>query len=351
MNCQEGLVIRDVHKSFGDTPALAGISFEVCHGEIVAVLGPSGCGKSTLLALIAGLEKPDLGDILWDGQSLSGIPPHRRGFGLMFQDYALFPHRDVYHNIAFGLQMARQPQAQIRQRVAEVLELVGLPGFAHRDVNTLSGGESQRVALARSLAPNPRLLMLDEPLASLDRSLRERLVLDLHRILRTCRQTAVYVTHDQEEAFAIADRVVVMSEGKVEQVGAPQEIYHRPASLFVARFLGMSNLVPGEVFVKRGETFLQTTIGVFPVRTNLRGKVTALFRPDSVQLNGDRPFSLSGRLREVSFRGEICRAVIDIGQNPLTFSFPSNMEFSQVGESARISFDPGQAILVFPDSA
>src|SRR5512139_2742218 len=195
MSAAGGLILRDIHKSFGSKRALSGVSFQVGQGETVALLGPSGCGKSTLLGIIAGLDSPDQGDVLWDGESLASLPAHQRGFGLMFQDFALFPHRDVFGNVAFGLQMAKWEPRQIAARVEEVLRLVGLPGFTRRDVNTLSGGEAQRVALARSLAPNPRLLMLDEPLGSLDRTLRERLVIDLGQILRHSHQTAIYVTH------------------------------------------------------------------------------------------------------------------------------------------------------------
>ncbi len=252
MNAASGLTLRDIHKSFGSKQALSGVSFQVLEGETVALLGPSGCGKSTLLGIIAGLESPDQGEVLWAGESLAATPAHQRGFGLMFQDFALFPHRDVFGNVAFGLQMAKWSSAQIELRVREVLELVGLPGFERRDVNTLSGGEAQRVALARSLAPGPRLLMLDEPLGSLDRTLRERLVIDLRQILRQSHQTAIYVTHDQEEAFIIADRVVVMNAGRVEQTGPAQEIYRQPAGVFVARFLGLNNLIPGEVEARQG---------------------------------------------------------------------------------------------------
>ena len=201
------------------------MSFDVASSEIVCLLGPSGCGKTTLLNIIAGLEQPESGQVLVEGQDIAGTPVHRRGFGLMFQDLALFPHKNVRDNVAFGLRMANLAPQAIDLRVREVLELVGLAGFEQRDVNQLSGGEQQRVALARSLAPRPRLLMLDEPLSSLDRALRERLMNELRDILTRVGQTAIYVTHDQQEAFALADRVVILNAGRVAQIGTPQQVY------------------------------------------------------------------------------------------------------------------------------
>lgn len=238
------LEVRSLSKTFGPIRAVDDVSFSLDRGEIVALLGPSGSGKSTLLALIAGLEMPDTGEILWDGESLANVPPHRRGFGLMFQDYALFPHKNVTQNVGFGLQMQGKGRAEIAGGVKWALELVGLAGFEERDVNTLSGGEQQRVALARSLAPHPRLLMLDEPLGALDRALRERLLIDLPTILARLNQTALYVTHDQEEAFALANRVLIMRAGKVVQEGTRSEIFAHPASPFVAEFLGLSRVTP-----------------------------------------------------------------------------------------------------------
>ena len=272
-----GLGIINLHKSFGKNLALQGISFEIEHGEIVAVLGPSGCGKSTLLGIIAGLESPDQGDITWDGESLKSIPSYQRGFSLMFQDYALFPHMNVHANISFGLRMSGLSQDEARSRVHAMLDLVRLPGFELRDVNTLSGGEAQRVALARALAPKPRLLMLDEPLGSLDRTLRDQLVLELRTILHQLRQTTLYVTHDQEEAFTLADRVVVMQTGRVEQIGTPQEIYDCPGSEFVARFLGLDNLLLAQIQRQESQIIAETPLGRFALSAELEpGQATLL---------------------------------------------------------------------------
>jgi thiamine transport system ATP-binding protein len=214
------------------------LDLEVADGEIVCVLGPSGSGKSSLLRAVAGLEPQATGRVSWDGTDLSHVPPHRRGFGLMFQDHSLFPHRDVQGNVAFGLRMQRLPRAEIDVRARDALALVGLTGFEHRRITELSGGEQQRVALARALAAAPRLLMLDEPLGALDRALRERLVTELRALFVRLGLTSLFVTHDHDEAFALADRLVVMHDGRIEQVGSPVDVWQRPANAFVARFLG-----------------------------------------------------------------------------------------------------------------
>lgn len=228
---------------FGSTTALDGVSLAVQPAETLVVLGPSGCGKSTLLRVMAGLQPLDRGRFLIDGEDATERPPHERGIGMVFQDPTLFPHRRVGENIAFGLRMQGVDEAERRTRVAELLDLVGLGGFADRDPSTLSGGEAQRVALARSLAPGPRLLLLDEPLGALDRALRDRLVDDLPAVLRASGTAAVHVTHDQDEAFALADRIAVMDAGRVLRVDAPHSLYADPRTETVARFLGHTNLV------------------------------------------------------------------------------------------------------------
>ncbi len=342
-----GLSLRGIYKSFGAIHAVAGVSFDVAPGEIVALLGPSGCGKSTILSIIAGLEIPDRGEVIWNGQSLHGIPPNQRSFGLMFQDFALFPHLNVSDNVAFGLRMANWHADQIKARVDEVLELVGLAGFGERDVNTLSGGEQQRVALARSIAPRPHLLMLDEPLGALDRNLRDRLLTELADILRNLHQTAIYVTHDQEEAFTLADRVVLMNAGQIEQIGTPLEIYRRPNSAFVARFLGFTNLLPALVVSQDGQLFYQTAIGNLPAQQPPAERALILIRPDAVQLNRNGACQLRGRLVRKSFRGSTCRVVIEVAGVPLTFDFLSSVSLPAVGEMVDLSFQPEEAIQPF----
>ena len=236
------LQVEDVMVAFGGKRALDGASLEVADGEVVTVLGPSGSGKTTLLRVVTGLQQPDSGRVLLDGRDLAGEPVHRRGIGLVFQDHALFDHRDVEGNVAFGLRMQGASRGEISRRVAEVLELVGLRGLERRSVATLSGGEQQRVALARALAPDPKVLLLDEPLGSLDRRLRDRLLDDLKRLFGELAVTAVYVTHDQGEAFELGDRVAIMREGRVVQTGTADEVWSRPADEDVARFLGLVNV-------------------------------------------------------------------------------------------------------------
>jgi ABC-type Fe3+/spermidine/putrescine transport system ATPase subunit len=279
------LTLSSLSKSYDGQPLLAGLSFTVNTGETVCLLGASGSGKSTLLRIIAGLEPPDAGQVLWDGADLASTPPHARDFGLVFQDYALFPHLKVFENVAFGLRMkdggrrirslthsasenASYAANGIRSRVSEVLDLVNLRGFDSRRVTDLSGGEQQRVALARALAPRPRLLMFDEPLGALDRTLKEDLLDELRAILRRTRIPAIYVTHDQEEAFAIADRVLLLHEGRILREGTPAEVWSHPGSAWAAKFLGVGNVVEGEFRIQNASRefrIVETVFGPFEV--------------------------------------------------------------------------------------
>jgi ABC-type Fe3+/spermidine/putrescine transport system ATPase subunit len=256
------LEVRDIYKTYENQPLLNGVSFSVSPGETVCLLGASGSGKSTLLRIIAGLERPESGQILWDGQDLASTPPHLRDFGVVFQDYALFPHLTVEENVAFGLKMRNLPEKEVRSRTVESLDMVDLAGFEHRGVTDLSGGEQQRVALARALAPRPRLLMFDEPLGALDRTLKDQVLGELRSILHLTRVPAIYVTHDQEEAFTLADRILLLHGGRIVQAGAPAELWRAPASAWVAGFLEMGNIVQGTVVSRDGDrSTLRTEFG------------------------------------------------------------------------------------------
>jgi ABC-type Fe3+/spermidine/putrescine transport system ATPase subunit len=331
-----------------------GVSLALEAGHVLALLGPSGSGKSTLLSLIAGLESPDAGDICWEGKSLLGTPVHERGFGLMFQDYALFPHLNVAGNVGFGPRMQRRPAKELETSIAEALTLVGLAGFERRDVSTLSGGEQQRVALARALAPRPRLLMLDEPLGALDRTLRERLLEELHDILRRLRQTAIYVTHDQEEAFALADQVLVLREGRVMQRGRPAEVYARPASRFVAEFLGHKNILPARLERRTGGMVALTAAGALPVEGTAalgEGPATVMVRPEGVTAVTAAQADVVGTIVETSFRGRRTVLVAQAGEARLTVEFPAGQVLPGVGEALGLRLGPGSVQVVEWDDA
>jgi ABC-type Fe3+/spermidine/putrescine transport system ATPase subunit len=337
------LELDGLNKSYPDGWTLTDVSFTVEEGEIRGLLGPSGCGKTTLLRLIAGLESPDSGRVLVDGKDVTDVAPHRRGFGLMFQEYALFPHKDVLGNVAFGLRMEGLDRQAIEERVNETLALVGLEGFEHRDVSQLSGGERQRVALARSLAPQPRLLLLDEPLGALDRTLRERLMDELPDILHRAGVTVITVTHDQEEAFAIADCVAVMRAGEVVQIGTPEELYRHPGSTWVAHFLGLTNLLDARV-VERGR--VETALGELQVADTgswyRRGeRVRLLIRPEAAELRRDGPNQVDVEVVRRSFRGGYTQ--LDVRHRSgvdLTFNFSAGMDLPSTGEGVLLSLDP-----------
>ena len=259
------LEVEHICKSFGVGFSLREISLTAKKGEIVGLLGPSGCGKTTLLRLIAGLEQPDSGSISFDGKLVHGLLPKDRGFGLMFQDLALFPHMDVIGNISFGLRMLHLGRVEIKQRVDYLLNLVDLKGYDRRKIHELSGGERQRVALARSLAPEPRLLMFDEPFGSLDRGLRESLQFEVRSILKKVDVTSIYVTHDRDEAFAMADSIVIMDKGSIVQAGIPEELFRSPRNQLVAWSLGLKNVMMGNLTSWGG---IDTPIGPLPVNSS-----------------------------------------------------------------------------------
>jgi thiamine transport system ATP-binding protein len=322
------LRIDGVGVRYGAVEAVSEVDLTVADGEVVALLGPSGCGKSTLLRAVAGLERPSAGVVAWDGEDLAGVPVHRRGFGLVFQDGQLFPHRDVAGNVAFGMRMHGVEAEARHKRVAELLELVGLGGYQKRKVTELSGGEQQRVALARALAPRPRLLLLDEPLSALDRALREQLAVDLARLLREAGATALVVTHDHDEAFTLADRVAVMRGGRIRQVGPPTEVWRSPVDVDTAKFLGCGKILPAEVALD----LLGVTV---PGRVGLRS--TAL------RVDSDGP--LEGVVEERVHRRDHVRLLVTVGGEEFEAVAPI-AEPPALGDRVRLVVDPdGLAVL------
>lgn len=332
------LELRGITHAYNHVPVLHGIDLYVEQGEILSLLGPSGCGKTTVLRIIAGLERPESGQVCINDQPIDPIPVYQRGFGLMFQEFALFPHMNVAQNVMFGLKMHGEPPDAQQRRMHEVLELVGLSGFADRDVTQLSGGERQRVALARSLAPNPRLLMLDEPLGSLDAALAERLVVELREIIKRVGLTAIYVTHNQQEAFAVSDRIAIMNAGRIEQVDSPETAYTKPKTVFVARFLGLSNIVPVTRY-EHGQAV--TPVGQFPVDAK---PDAILIHPDKMRLErveGSRQdvtkmHGLNGIIIECVFQGDTYRVKIRL--DPEIILTLKTADAPSIGESVVVVF-------------
>jgi ABC-type Fe3+/spermidine/putrescine transport system ATPase subunit len=318
------LSLQNVSRSFGSTPAVRDVSLEVERGEFFGLLGPSGCGKTTTLRMIAGLEKPDSGTIHFHGKEITDLPPERRGFGMVFQNYALFPHLNVFENVAFGLRARHAPKADINERVRSALELVQLPGYEKRAIDELSGGQQQRVAIARAIAIEPALLLFDEPLSNLDVSLREETRGELRELVTRLGLTAVYVTHDQEEAFALCDRISVMVGGRLMQTGKPRELYEEPADIAVARFLGRNNLIramrlsssktsDGEFKTLEGGHTLHMAVSRDELAP-LNKPVVLAIRPEHVQLslNHDGAVnSLRGVVREIVFAGATSTIRVD----------------------------------------
>lgn len=310
------LEVHHIFKTYEGKPLLNDISFKVDTGETICLLGASGSGKSTLLRIIAGLEEADSGYVSFNGQNLASIPAHLRDFGLVFQDYALFPHLDVADNVAFGLKMRRLPRNEIMERVANSLEMVNLSGFGKRQVTDLSGGEQQRVALARALATRPRLLMFDEPLGALDRTLREDLLNELRSILHQTNIPAIYVTHDQEEAFTIADQVLILHGGQIIRQGTPAEVWADPESAFVAGFLGLGTVIQGEAKRKKknGEWEVESEFGVFTVvcehKHEAGEKVHLLARPLEA---GDGSNMVQGIVTDAIFQQDRFKVTLENG--------------------------------------
>lgn len=318
------LSLKNLSKRFDKTQAVADVSLDVERGEFFGLLGPSGCGKTTTLRMIAGLEKPDSGSIAFDGAEITNLPAERRGFGMVFQNYALFPHLNVSENVAFGLRARHRPKPEIGDRVKAALELVQLPGYEKRRVDELSGGQQQRVAIARAIAIEPALLLFDEPLSNLDVTLREETRGELRELVARLGLTAVYVTHDQEEAFALCDRISVMAGGRILQTGRPRDLYEHPAQLSVARFLGRNNLIkvmrlssskaaPGEFKTIEGDHTIRIRIDDKDL-VPLNQPCILAIRPEHILLrnsNEKHENALPAIVRELNFAGATSSVKLD----------------------------------------
>lgn len=363
-----GLEIRNIQKRFDSqsalSAALSSLNLNIRKGEFFSLLGPSGCGKSTLLRILAGLEQPDSGQILWDGQDIGLLPARERPFKMVFQKYALFPHLTVFENVAFGLRLKRTPETELKQRVEEALTLVNMKDMSRRFPDTLSGGQAQRVALARAVVNRPACVLLDEPLTALDQKLREHMQTELRSLQKRLGLTFIFVTHDQEEAMMMSDRIAVMNGGQVEQVASPQELFEEPQSLFCARFIGRRNEIPIEhvSYSHRGSAF-QLAQGSLSDGKIIRGRSTAFaaaslgqtnvghgrafVRPDRVRVIASEASStenfnvLDGRVTEVLYRGTFSEIAVAVDSSLLIRAFSDRPPSSfALGTKVRLEFAP-----------
>ncbi|MFN8592428.1 MAG: ABC transporter ATP-binding protein [Thermomicrobiales bacterium] len=355
--------LRDVFKYFGNVPAVNGISLQVQPGEFLTLLGPSGCGKTTTLRMIGGFELPSSGDIFIDGEAMVDRPPYRRPVNTVFQNYALFPHMTVGQNVGYGLEMSRVPKTERQKRVTEALEMVRLPHVEHRKPSELSGGQQQRVALARALVNRPAVLLLDEPLGALDLKLRKAMQLELKQLNRDVGATFVYVTHDQEEALTMSDRIAVMNEGSILQLGSPGEIYERPRTRFVADFIGQTNFLDVDVLGVSGELSEVEVPGSgrlqarAPIGGAAGGRMTLAVRPEKISLLSDLPGgavhgwdTLTGRLEEIIYVGTHTQYLVRLPGGQLLNVYRQNRAIGEgehpLGEPVTVVFNPASAALL-----
>ena len=312
-NMEKIIELKNISKSFDGEVVLDNISLDIHDNEFITLLGPSGCGKTTTLRIIGGFVYPDQGDVLFMGERINDVPPHKRNVNTVFQKYALFPHLNVFENVAFPLREKKVPKKEIKEKVDKMLSMVMLSGFAHRRVTSLSGGQQQRVAIARALVNEPKILLLDEPLGALDLKLRKDMQQELKKIQKSTGITFIFVTHDQEEALSMSDTIVVMSEGKIQQIGTPQDIYNEPVNAFVADFIGESNIVDGVMLADYkvrfgGQVFDCLDKGFAP-----NEPVDVVIRPEDVDIVKPEPGVLQGLVTSVTFMGVHNEAIVDIG--------------------------------------
>ncbi len=351
--------LTDVVKRFKNVEALSGVSLTITDGEFFTLLGPSGCGKTTTLRIIAGFYDPDGGTVFFDDASVNGVPPAERGIGIVFQNYALWPHMTVFENVAYGLKIQGTPAAEIRRRAAAALAQVGLEGLEGRTPGQLSGGQQQRVAVARALVLNPRVLLLDEPLSNLDAKVRARLRSEIRRLQQNLGITTIYVTHDQEEALVLSDRIAVMDAGRVQQVGTPTDLYERPASLFVADFIGTNNFIPGTI-TEIADGYARVTTAAGPIRGLVRGSArtgmaaTAAIRPENVVVADGAAASdnrLRGRVVLSQYMGSILRYEVEAAREVvLRIDIHDPKRHRAMAPGTEVAFQfPASAAVIYPE--
>ncbi len=329
--------LKNITKSFDGEPVLKGINLDIYDNEFLTLLGPSGCGKTTLLRLIGGFETPDEGEVVFLGQVINDVPPHQRNVNTVFQKYALFPHLNVFENVAFPLREKKVPKDEIEKRVTEMLSLVALSGFERRNITSLSGGQQQRVAIARALIGQPQVLLLDEPLGALDLKLRKDMQVELKKIQKQTGITFIFVTHDQEEALSMSDTVVVMSEGKIHQIGTPIDIYNEPVNAFVADFIGESNILDGFMLEDFRVTFSGQTFDCLDKGFGYNEAVDVVVRPEDVDIVSLEEGQVAGVVTSVTFMGVHYEIIVDVGGFKWMIQ---TTDFVDVGEHIGIKLDP-----------
>jgi putative spermidine/putrescine transport system ATP-binding protein len=345
------LELHNVRKEFANSVAVEDFNLDVARGEFISFLGPSGCGKTTTLRMIAGFEQPTRGAIRINDEDVTNKPASKRHVGMVFQSYALFPHMTAADNIGFGLKIAGKPSSEIKQRVGEMLDVIQMNDFGGRYPHQLSGGQQQRVALARALAIQPSVLLLDEPLSALDAKIRVELREDIRAIQKRLGITAIYVTHDQEEALSLSDRIVVMNKARIEQVGEPFEIYNFPATRWVAGFVGTINLIDGKIVDAHSVSVEGHTLGLASTQNNNPGKAVKLtIRPEAISFSNDRANTLSGEVESVTFLGSVVRVRVRVGDQSLVMDALNNPNHTppKIGERVSVHV-PREAILVLED--
>jgi ABC-type Fe3+/spermidine/putrescine transport system ATPase subunit len=339
--------LHELTKRFGRVVAVNHLSLQIQEGELITLLGPSGCGKTTTLRIIGGFEHPDGGEVFFGDRAVTGLPPERRDIGIVFQNYALFPHLTVNENVAFGLDVRGVPRAEIAARVAAILDKVQLGGLGGRYPHQLSGGQQQRTALARALVINPQVLLLDEPLANLDAKLREEMRFYIRHLQREFGITTVYVTHDQAEAMVLADRIVVLRDGVLQQLGAPDELYRRPRSAWVADFIGLSNFIRGTAAAQDGRLVVRTAVGTFEASGGAAGDgardVLVVLRPEALHFGGEYPNRLAGIVRERAFLGNLLDYRIECAPDVVLRVQADPSRRYEPGARVELSFAAGDA--------